>query len=217
MLFEDGVLQCLAGNVGDMSRDMRVARMSPDYGDIAMSPRHFSWWHEILVMSHSYLFIYRVSVLWHSSCHNVNMWQSHVVDMSCVATSCVSKNALRDISCRQHSQLSCNGRQNFHTVLPLLHFFLHPCLLFLSTSNKSTKIAFTSWVIDHKASIEDWGRLLLLQARPLWCKLLPTCQAPGNTHTLGLPLQKSPCTLHNQPVCRLLRLWHHASQFFHFR
>ena len=74
-----------------------------------MSPRHFLWWHVTLVMSHhihSYLFIYRVSVLWHSFCHNVNMWQSHVADMSCVATSCVSENALGDISCRRHSQLS---------------------------------------------------------------------------------------------------------------
>ena len=70
---------------------------------------HFSWWHVKLVMSHhihSYLFIYKVDVLWHSSCHNENMWQSHVTDMSCVATSCVSKNALRNISCRRHSQLS---------------------------------------------------------------------------------------------------------------
>ena len=40
-----------------------------------------------------FIYIYRVSVLWHSSCHNLNMWQSCVADMSCVATSCVSKNA----------------------------------------------------------------------------------------------------------------------------
>ena len=66
----------LARNVGE-----RVARMLPDYGDA----RHFLWWLVTLAMSHhihSYLFIYRVSVLWHSFCHSVNMWQSHVTDMS---------------------------------------------------------------------------------------------------------------------------------------
>ena len=106
-IWTGGIQNGLAGNVGDMSRGMsHVVRMSPDCGDIAMSPRHFLWWHVTLVMSqhiHSYLFIYRVSLLWHSFCHNVNMWQSHVADMSCVATSCVSENA--DISCCQHSQL----------------------------------------------------------------------------------------------------------------
>ena len=100
----------LAGNVGDMSCVVScVVSFSLHHRDIAMSPRHFLWWHVTLVMSHhihSYLFIYRVSVLWHSFCHNVNMWQSHVADMSCVATSCVSENALGDISCRRHSQLS---------------------------------------------------------------------------------------------------------------
>ena len=53
-------ITALAGNIGDMSR---VTRMSPHYGDIAMSLQHFSWWHDSYhVTSHTlYLFIYRVS------------------------------------------------------------------------------------------------------------------------------------------------------------